>query len=1388
MRGTLLRKSVQVIAAMFLKMNKTFFFAVVFVTWRQTFAAQSHMRMGRAALRSFQGYFSHMPGRLHSGLILTQQSVGMEETRGAEHPYGNTSMHRRFSFSREAVEAIEKGKYHSSVNKSPDKSPRKAFSSPSMTRTNVPPDYWGELRADHLGVQAQAASIAQDEIIPPASVSDDVSFMLEVKSQSDRFSDDDSDGSSYSSVCSKDEYSPTPSSAESVTSSSPLLHRGPPAGFNSPDGEATELSLLDGQDKPREGVERELQSQLSLDMKVRSPLSSNLNCKLPPAGKNTGKSEDDLPDWLLERTTLSPPVSTTKMPPRSPQQIEDEIRFAVDSAAARVQQELGRREQFNSELQSAAMWSPTQATADKQSATSKPFSNGGNDLEGRAHVSDELFGAQDEEETQPIADHVDANEVEHGDLLLLMEVVIGDGRTETIEIHEGDNPDILASAFAQKHALQPGSVPKLRNLIQEQLNALAEAEPEKNLQSELIVEDEWAVDAEFEQFVNANSRSFAFTPSAPETSHANDGVDIVYRPQPEHHTNAPWQIHERENNREFNYNNLVARYGHSQHSGKVDPEGRRSAPSGAAAPYSVQTMEHSRSGERVSASSRAPAFTTTVQGTRSSSSKKKTNLADAPAYERLHALAESKEKWIQRAQKAKELEQVRDEQRLQQVELMAAKSRELVANRTNGNYAHIGERLHDEALSDIARKVQRHERRVVEREQQQDWMCPKCAYVNQYNDSRCQNKMAQKLRAQHGKSSTVSHSGRRGTASSAKSSFGVQPEVLCGQPKPERLFQPTLLTTSSSAMKAVNANKEKSFRMASMRRQRHQSAVAEEFQQTCPFKPKINNVSEEIVREKQETAAAVAALNGETRRTRNPHLELYENSFQVRVQREEREEEYFKQFSFKPDIGVNALWVAPDKSQSDFVERLAVDKYHELERKRAALHDKYAPNRDPHTGKELFKPETGRAPAFARNKQGLPIGDFLHAAHREQQEYHRQLREKDQREIEKKSQQTFVSEASRQALERRKADTCMRIFNALLTMSRQPSTTPEFGESSEPTNCEETQETNTETVIPVRVDLSALPVEISRVVAIVFEYANHAPISRDAFSGYMDRLVREVPGVTYSQIIFVAEHLQTDRGGRHRHQSHHSDPEREAALAAAEQKELTFHPVIDKNSREIATKHGRLSGSKVFEALNQYYDHYLERKEQLRKQQQREFKKSHPFHPTLVTKTHQREPAAAAFYDKILMGNFDNSGNTVSWEAPAFVPPTASNRNACVSAPPSAPLQTALSNARPCVRPIENERSRFYTAASADEDLLEETTRSISRSSSSSQLEDAELTSRVLAALDEKPASTSPTSSYLLTKALSVNDDSSFSTDKECSVRSPEDSALSPSDYEFTDM
>lgn len=1235
-------------------------------------------------------------------------------------------MLRRYSFSDQAAEPIEKVTQEASKYSSFGTTIHKASSFPSLTRHNSSPRLREECGEDIL----KNEQLTRVENVSHRS--DAVSFVPDVKEHSDRFNIDDSDDSVHSQVCSNEKSSLAQLSARSSLDSPIVRHEYHATGIKALHSRANE-TLSSNMTFEVDYLLGQLECESQPNHILASTRQPSLKLSPSKPQEATGVSEYDLPDWLLGKSNLSPAVSCTKLSMQSPHQIEDEIRIAVDSAAARVNEKLGRQEQFKCELLTAAACSASSAPTNRWSAISKLFSQGEIDLEKHVFLEDELDNVRRDEEVDDDA----MDKVRHGDLLLLMEIVIGDGRTETIEIHKGDNPDTLALAFAKAHALQPDARSKLRALIKEQFSALAEKSGEASSPKQ-PVKDDWVVDAEFDQFV---SNSAHLSSVNQRTSQSSVGVNMASHTQPEH------QKHERENERESNFNSLKARYAHtSQHSGKIGPEYRRASSSSSFVP---QAVEYTPTAKCISMSVSAPRFTTTIYSSRNSSTKKRSNLGAVPAYERLHALAESKDKWIQRAQKAKELEQARNEQQSRRVELMATKSRELVANRSNGGYAHIGERLHEEALSDMAKKVQRHERRVVEREHQHNWMCPKCAFENRHVDSRCQNVMA--LAQQHSKThfgKSLDHQETTSNFNGLSRRSDSHSDILCGQPKPERLFQPTLLTSAFGVTKDVTANKEDLSRMQTLRRQRHEKAVAEDFKRTCPFKPKINNVSEEIIREKLISVAEASKSHGETQRSRTPHLDLYENSFQARALRNKREKEYFKQYSFKPDIGVNALWVAPDKSQSDFVERLAVDKFQELERKRVALHEKFAQNRDPSTGKEFFKPEIGRGPAFARNKQGLPIGDFLYGAHLEQQEYHRQLREKKEREIKKKTQQTFVSEVSRQALERRKIETCSRLFSALLASSHSPAQTSTDSEVlSNPLKNDETQDGTVDIVIPANVNLSAIPPEISRVVAIIFEFANHAPISRNDFISYMDRLVRKVPGISYSHVIFLAEHLDTKKGDRHRHQL-------ESDREAAERKELTFHPVIDKNSREIATKHGRVPGSKVFQALNQYYDHYRERKEQRHKQQQHEFRKSHPFQPTLVTKPRLREPAASAFYDKIRAGMDEDIGNQVLMDT---------------SVSPPAPLQTALASARPCVRPIESEHSRFIVGEAVDNVL--KTPENIS--ARSLLLEDTELMSRVLAAINEKPPPLPPT--YPMTKTVLSNDAFYSSEDKVDFVRSPED-------------
>ncbi|EQC32333.1 hypothetical protein SDRG_10080 [Saprolegnia diclina VS20] len=60
----------------------------------------------------------------------------------------------------------------------------------------------------------------------------------------------------------------------------------------------------------------------------------------------------------------------------------------------------------------------------------------------------------------------------NGDLLLIMEVVIGDGRTENIHIHRHDRADALATSFARTYGLGDGVIPTLIEHISQQVASM----------------------------------------------------------------------------------------------------------------------------------------------------------------------------------------------------------------------------------------------------------------------------------------------------------------------------------------------------------------------------------------------------------------------------------------------------------------------------------------------------------------------------------------------------------------------------------------------------------------------------------------------------------------------------------------------------------------------------------------------------------------------------------------------------------------------------------------------------------------------------------------------------------------------------------------------------
>lgn len=1129
---------------------------------------------------------------------------------------------------------------------------------------------------------------------------------------------------------------------------------------------------------------------------------------------------------------------------RTPACIEQEIRHAIDSAAARVQEELGRHDEFENELRTALAYELPGSTVEVNDDAQHLNENEGFD----DFVASLLHSGSSSALAPKLAHDTQGEQLPtSGELLLIMEVVIGEAHSETIEVHAGDFPDALAAEFAAKHSLQAEAVPTLSRHIQDQLDALAETEKElatgagedANTRTRIAAPESirnvvYKEDHSTQQFDSQESVHFdhdalkVFPPPAPddlgsiEQTHQRGnhhrghterrGVANSMDVNPVAGQHEPTDDRRaRENEREYSYNCIMAKYGHySQHSGKVDPSARPTSRSEGLTMRNIELAErtrvvdsgrgsissvrekHAKSGtdslKRSSTAPRSiPTMTTSANGT-----KKKKKPAPAPVFQRLYALAESKDKWIQRAQRAKAAEEEREQEELQKHAVGSGArsaggkgtyncSGEFSSSRAGGNHNHAGERLYEEALADLAKKERQREQRAVEREHQIDWMCPKCAFVNNHNDEWCKNIVSVVVPASTSANTLSGAGAGKSRRSSTSPLHEIQKsknqqqsaEAVCGQPKPAHLFRPTLMTAPAGVARAISRNKEKATALSRKpvdpsvtRRERSQRAMEEEFQRTCTFRPKINETSEEIVREKLEIEARAAGLTasptkspaGESvmdmvdadagellrqRQRRDPYLALYENAFQTRANKEAREREYMAQFSFKPDIGVNALWAPVDESQEAFVERLAVSKYREFERRREALVDKYAPrNRDPDTGRELFKPEVGRGPAFNRNERNLPIGDFLYEAHKEHREYLRQLEAQHELEIRERQSRGFVSESSHRALERRKKDTCARIFDALLKLQDKvvsDSTSASINAGVEPQetldlpNHADNLTTSPDsdlalgnisgdiigsgkTIHPRQIDLSKLPAEIGRVVAIIFEFAEYEDLSRTAFATHMETLVREVPGLTYTQVLFLANLLDDGKSSRRRY-----DAQAAATTAQTnEAAELTFTPSIDKNSRTIAIKHGRSEQSKVFLVLNQYFNHYKKKREQMARQQWREFEKSHPFQPKLVTKRHERQRAAEGFYERI--AQLEEAQRRVAPAGPA--------------------LPTAIANARPSVRRIDVDDPPLLAACDFEASLHSVPAENSSDATACAgpEDEDAELTSRVLAALDEAHA------------------------------------------------
>ncbi|ETV94425.1 hypothetical protein H310_11750 [Aphanomyces invadans] len=694
------------------------------------------------------------------------------------------------------------------------------------------------------------------------------------------------------------------------------------------------------------------------------------------------------------------------------------------------------------------------------------------------------------------------------ELLLIMEVVIGDGRVENIQVFEHDEPEALAMAFAQQHSLERDVIPTLTAHILEQIRTIRPASED---------------------------------PPSKLTHRPSARQQVLS--QPKHH-------HSPNTEKERSYNALRDKFGKSV----------RAASS--------------------SAFDLVPSKTTTgilPSSCRSQKGKGRRSHHQPAASERLYALANAQREWRARAQKKREDELNKElaDKKLQ----LAEKTKLLVANRTNGQYRTIGERLHGEAVSEAARRKKLAEARSAEKAQAElagdddsGWMCPKCTFLNRHQDSTCQNAVGIGVKPPT-PAAAAAPPPPAPTAAAATSSSTTKPSKrrdtptrVCGQPKPA-MFQPTLLSKENK--KPVPNEK------LVLRRQKHQEVAKTEYNQRHPFAPQVNPTSTDLVKDKRHGIQT--------------HLSLYADAGSRRERQRDHEAAYLAQFPFRPNIGINTF-VAPPASQEALVHRLAIEDQEKLAQSRAKLLEKYGAAKDPMTGRPYFVPQTGRRPQFARNDSNLPIGTFLYESRREFDEIHRQLRHADMATLKDHRTQSFVSKTSKMHLKARKAKSFDRIYNLLQQASR-PS---------------DTGEKDLSVLDPSRLDIDALSLELGHVALSLFDTCGWVPIPKSTFFECMESTLAKCQHLTHTQVLFFGD------------EASRAIPSTDERVKAADDQELTLHPKICAKSHQLLANSDR---KHIFEHLYSVHATYAAKRKERQVKLDKEHAETCTFRPQLCKQT-----------------------------------------------------------------------------------------------------------------------------------------------------------------------
>lgn len=801
------------------------------------------------------------------------------------------------------------------------------------------------------------------------------------------------------------------------------------------------------------------------------------------------------------------------------------------------------------------------------------------------------------------------------DLLLIMEVCLPEGKSETLYIHEHEDPFETALDFCCRHNLGPDSSYKLANQIMSQMTMLkSEKEGDNN--------DNLKVDIQIVR--NEVNRPTENSASKLKKDSPNSKLTKVTENK---------SLETGEGDDESRYNALLQQYGHYTHRTGNLVSGKQSD-TGCMVNNEKEILLYRMSHENrppTQVNTFPPSLYTGVKSTLQS-------MNHEAVHDRLYALAERKAKWIKREQERKAGKDEEEINELKRRQLSISRSRKLVMHHVSStNHSHAGERLYQEAQSDLAK---RERQRFTKQKLQQDeltWSCPKCAHVNQYNDLSCTNivasiaadelKQKKKVTDPILKSDTASLKNNLSTRSNAMDSRTIALVAqYCGQSKPKNMFQPTLLTSSTkSGKKLQHQSKEELKKSTIDRRKRDKQLMEELYRKTFPFQPKINAVSCELVQQRQER---LARPETDCEKGKMDIYEaLYEHAFEKKAIQEARELEYVKSIPFKPDIGINRHWVTGDENENDFINRLAVTQMKESEQERVKLIEKYSSDRDPETGRPFFSPITGRNPYISRNEESLPIGDYLNAFLRTRAEKQMQNSQAVLAELKDRSNRPHTLRRSQQILAKKKKMAYHELFGVLVSrqmsekneVSAKPIKSDELapGEMENDVSCGTKK---TEYLDLRALDTENLPTDLLSIVILLQDSAKQNPISRGTFIALLDGVLSKNLDWTYHKLITALNHVKSSDN---------------ALVNLSEQirddlNEMTFHPVIDPHSIYLTNKRGRAQKSKIYETLNQYYEHYEQRKLQARKSVENEFAHQFTFQPNI----NKIKRPSSGFYQK----------------------------------------------------------------------------------------------------------------------------------------------------------